>query len=431
MTADQADQADQVADVQQRPAPPPLRRNLDFNLLWSGQAVSALGTQMSGICYPLLVLSATGSAAQAGLVGGATLAGSLLMLLPAGVVADRYPRKRLLLITSVLQLLAVGSVVPAVLSHHVWLAHLMLVGVVQGCSSAFFMGASRGAVRRIVPSEQLPQAMALTQARGQAAAMIGPPVGGALYGVAQSLPFLLDALSFGAITLTSALVRGSLDPEPDPDAGSAGRPREPIGRLVTAGTRYVLGNPTLRMYALWAAAVNAVAAGMLLMVIVLARGRGANAPEVGALVSASALCGLAGSLLGPRLVKLFGGRLWVLVTSWLLPTCAVGIAFSPWVWLMAVLGALTTFTVMPAVIVFQVQATRITPDNLQAQTGNAIQLFGSSLSWLAPSVFGLLADSAGARTAILVAAALYGATALWLQGNRALRGFDETSVSVH
>lgn len=130
-------------------------------------------------------------------------------------------------------------------------------------------------------------------------------------------------------------------------------------------------------------------------------------------------------------MKLFGGRLWVLVTSWLLPTCAVGIAFSPWVWLMAVLGALTTFTVMPAVIVFQVQATRITPDNLQAQTGNAIQLFGSSLSWLAPSVFGLLADSAGARTAILVAAALYGATALWLQGNRALRSFDETSVSVH
>ncbi|MCX4744836.1 MFS transporter [Kitasatospora sp. NBC_01287] len=413
-----------VADVQpQPPAPPPLRRNRDFNLLWSGQAVSALGTQMSGICYPLLVLSATGSAAQAGLVGGATLVGSLVMLLPAGVVADHYPRKRLLLITSVLQLLAVGSVVPAVLTHHLWLAHLMVVGALQGCASAFFMGAGRGAVRRIVPSAQLPQAMSLTQARGQAAAMIGPPLGGALFGVAQSLPFLLDALSFGAITLTSALVRGSLDPEPT----AAERPREPIRSRITAGARYVLREPTLRLYASWAAAVNAVAAGMLLMVIVLARSRGANAPEVGALVSASAICGLAGSLLGPRLVKLFGGRLWVLVTSWLLPTCAVGIALSPWVWLMAVLGALTTFTVMPAVIVFQVQATRITPDNLQAQTGNAIQLFGSSLSWLAPSAFGLLADSAGARTGVLVAAALYGATALWLQGNRALRGFDAAS----
>ncbi|MDH6109395.1 MFS family permease [Kitasatospora sp. MAP12-15] len=402
----------------------PLHRNRDFNLLWSGQAVSALGTQVSGICYPLLVLSTTGSAAKAGLVGGATLVGSLLMLLPAGVVADHYPRKRIMLITSALQLLAVASVVPAVLAHRIWLPHLMVVGMLQGCSSAFFMGAARGAVRRVVPSGQLPAAMALTQARGQAAAMIGPPVGGALFGVAQSLPFALDALSFGAITITSALVRGSLDPERRP-SDQPSEPREPLRRMVTAGTRYVLANPYLRMYALWGAAVNAVAAGMLLMVIVLARSRGADPTEVGAMVSVNALCGLGGSLLGPRLAGLLGGRAWVLITSWLLPVCAVGIAFAPWIWLMAVLGAVSTFTVMPAVIVFQVRATRITPDDLQAQTGNATQLFGSSLSWLAPSLFGLLADSAGARTAILLAGALYAATAVWLQRDRALRTLDQ------
>lgn len=414
-------------DVDGRPAEPrPLHRNRDFNLLWSGQAVSALGTQMSGICYPLLVLAATGSAAKAGLVGSATLVGSLLMLLPAGVVADRYPRKRIMVVTSLLQLLAVGSVVPAVLAHHIWLPQLMVVGAVQGCSSAFFTGASRGAVRRVVPSAQLPAAMALTQARGQAAAMIGPPVGGALFGVAQSLPFGLDALSFGAITVTSALVRSPLDPERRPATGTR---REPLRRVVTAGLRYVLGNPYLRMYALWGAAVNAVAAGMLLMVIVLARSRGADPTEVGAMVSVNALCGLGGSLLGPRLAKLLGGRAWVLITSWLLPFCAVGIAFAPWVWLMTVLGAVSTFTIMPAIIVFQVRATRITPDDLQAQTGNAVQLLGSSVSWLAPSLFGLLVDSQGARTAILLAAALYGATALWLQGDRALRGLDQDPVS--
>ncbi|MGF1426886.1 MFS transporter [Kitasatospora sp. LaBMicrA B282] len=427
MSADQATAAEPAADPPATAEPPPLRRNRDFTLLWSGQAVSALGTQLSGICYPLLVLAATGSAAQAGLVGGATLAGSLVMLLPAGVVADRSPRKRLLVLTSLLQLLAVGSVVPAVLAHRVWPVQLIVVGLVQGCCSAFFMGASRGAVRRIVPSAQLPQAMSLTQARGQAAAMIGPPLGGALYGVAQSLPFLLDALSFGAITVTSALIRGSLDPEP-PAAGAPAPPREPLRRQLTAGSRFVLGDRYLRMYALWGAAVNAIAAGTLLMVIVLARSRGATAPEVGALVSASALCGLAGSLLGPRLIELFGGRAWVLVTSWLLPSCAVGIAVAPWLWLMAVLGALTTFTVMPAVIVFQVQATRITPDELQAQSGNAIQLVANSLSWLAPSAFGLLADVAGARAGVLVAAGLYGVTALWLQGNRALRTLDRATT---
>ena len=49
---------------------------------------------------------------------------------------------------------------------------------------------------------------------------------------------------------------------------------------------------------------------------------------------------------------------------------------------------------------------------------------GSSISWLAPSLFGLLADSQGARTAILLAAVLYGATALWLQTDRTLRSLD-------
>jgi hypothetical protein len=73
------------SDDAAEPSPPqtPLRRNRDFNLLWSGQALSDLGTQMSAIAYPLLILAITGSAAQAGIVGSATIAGSLLWLLPA------------------------------------------------------------------------------------------------------------------------------------------------------------------------------------------------------------------------------------------------------------------------------------------------------------------------------------------------------------
>jgi hypothetical protein len=59
------------------------------------------------------VESASGSAAKPGIVGGATLIGSLLMLLPAGVIADRYPRQRILIITSLAQLVVVGTVVPA------------------------------------------------------------------------------------------------------------------------------------------------------------------------------------------------------------------------------------------------------------------------------------------------------------------------------
>lgn len=418
--ADPAPVADRPSSARPQPPAEPLRRNRDFTLLWTGQAVSDLGSQMSVICYPLLILAATGSAGQAGFVGGAQLVATLLTLLPAGVVADHYPRKRILVVTSLVQMLAVGSVVPAVLTHHVYLAHLVTVGAIQGSASAFYIGASRGALRRIVTSAQLPAATSMTQARGQAATMIGPPVGGALFSAARFLPFGFDAVSFGAIAIAAGLLRKPLDPRRDP-----AKPAEPLRRSVGRGMRFVLAEPFLRVYALWGAAVNAIASGMLLMVIVLARHRGADPAEVGALMSASALCGLAGSVFGPRLSARLGSRVWVLITSWLLPACAVGIAFAPWVWLIAVLGAATSFTIMPVNVVFAVRAARITPDDLQAQASNARQLVGSSLAWLGPPLFGYLIDAHGARTAILIAAALYAGTAIWLQFNREMFKLDE------
>jgi MFS family permease len=408
----------------------PLRRNRDFNLLWGGQAVSLLGTQMSVVAYPLLILAVTGSAAQAGIVSGATLIGTLLMLLPAGVVSDRYPRKRILVITSVAQMIAVATVVPAGLTHRVYLAHLATVGLTQGIASAFYIGASRGAVRRIVPTAQLPLALSRMYARDQAAALLGPPTGGALFGFAQFLPFACDSASFGVVAAAAALLRGPLDP-PAGGVGSANGAahsetirRMPIRREVTNGMRYLLGHPFLRTVAIWSAAVNAVAAAMLLMVIVIARSRGATPLVIGGMFSVNAACGLAGALSAPWLIKQVGGRRMALITSWLLPSCAVGIAFAPWVWLIAFLGAVTTFTVMPVNVSFMARATQITPDEMQGQVGNAQQLFGTSLAWLAPPSAGALTDVVGPAKAILAAAGLYAITAVWLQFNTVLSELD-------
>lgn len=394
-----------------------LRHNRDFTLLWTGQAVSELGTQISTIAYPLLVLATTGSAARAGLVGGAGLVGTLVSLLPAGVVADRHSRRRVLVLSSLIQMAAVGSVVPVVLGHRVYLGHLMAVGLLIGAAAAFHQGASRGAIPRLVGPGQLRTAMSLTQARGQAAALLGSPIGGALFSVAQALPFVADCLSFAAISASAALLRDPLEPL---NRGV----REPMRTAVTKGLRYVFAQPFLRVSSLWGAVVNAVAAGMMLMVIVIARAHGASPLVIGVMVAVNAACGLAGSLLGVRLARWFGVRLWVLTTSWLLPACAVGIAYAPWVWLITLLGALTTFTAMPVNVFFIVRATQVTPDGLQAQAANARQLIVSSLAWLAPPLAGTLTDAVGVRDAILAAAALYLLVAIWLQGRAEMRELD-------
>ncbi|HEX4062780.1 MAG TPA: MFS transporter [Streptosporangiaceae bacterium] len=403
--------------------PVPLRRNRDFNLLWSGQAVSGLGSAVSGICYPLLILALTGSAAKAGIVSAAGLVTNLLLLLPAGVVADRYPRKRIMVITALAQMVAVGTVAPVTAAHRVYMAQLVGVGMVQGAASAFYIGASRGALRRVVPRPQLSQAFARTQARDQAVALAGAPAGGALFSLARFLPFACDSFSFGCIALATTFIRAPLDPDPAARAGQ--RTREPLRRSIAAGLRFVFGQPFLRTIAIWGAGVNSVVAGMSLMVIVLARQHGATPALIGLLLSVNAGAGMLGSLLAPRLTALAGGRRLALVASWLLPAGALALALAPSLWLIAVRGAVTSLLIAPVNVIFFAHQARVTPDHLQAQAGNAMQLCTSSFGWLTPPVFGLLADSLGVRAAIGVGAGLFALIALLVQFARHLDRLDE------
>ena len=75
----------------------PLWRTRDFMLLWSGQVVSTLGSRISALAFPLLVLAISGSPAQAGLVGFAQGLPFLVWYLPAGALVDRWSRKRVML----------------------------------------------------------------------------------------------------------------------------------------------------------------------------------------------------------------------------------------------------------------------------------------------------------------------------------------------
>jgi MFS family permease len=404
---------DQVTDIPAGAKPVPLRRNRDFTLLWTGQATSTLGSQISTIAYPLLILVTTGSAAEAGIVASAAMIGMLVFLLPAGVTADRYPRKRIMVIASLAEMIVVGTVVPTVLTHHVYILQLAAVGAIEGIASAFYQGASRGATRRIVAPEQLPEAMGATQARDRAALMLGPPAGGALFSLARALPFAFDSLSFGAIGLAAALLRKPLDPASVPA-------REPLRRNVTNGIRFVAQQPFLRMFALWSAMLNGVAIGVRLTIVVLARNRGATPVEIGTLFTISAACGLAGALVAARLTKLTSGRLLILTCSWLFAACAIGMFFAPSVWVIAVLGGITGFALMPVNVLLSARSALITPDHLQAQVGNAMLLCYSSLSSFSPAVFGALTDKIGAYSVIIMAAVIYAVIALWLTFNRQL-----------
>jgi MFS family permease len=167
----------------------PLRRNRDFLLLQIGQLLSGAGSQLTSIAYPLLVLAVTGSATKAGAVWFARTLPLALLALPGGVAADRWNRKRLMIAADGVRVVAIGCLAAAILLGRIGFWAIVLVAVVEGIGTALFSAAQAGALRAVVPGRQLPAAVGAQTGRQAAVQLAGPPLGGALFGLAHALPF--------------------------------------------------------------------------------------------------------------------------------------------------------------------------------------------------------------------------------------------------
>jgi len=135
-------------------------------LLWSGQAVSNVGTQVSSIAFPLLVLALTNSPAKAGLAGFLGTLPYLLFSLPAGGLVDRWNRKRTMILCDVGRALAVVSIPLVLWVGGLSLAQVLVVAFADGSLYVLFALAESSAIPQVVPSEQLTAALGQNEARG-------------------------------------------------------------------------------------------------------------------------------------------------------------------------------------------------------------------------------------------------------------------------
>lgn len=133
----------------------PLRRNKQFQLMWIGATASALGSSISALAYPLLVLALTGSAGMAGVVGAVGFATALLFSLPGGVWVDRWDRRVVLLSSETIRAVAVGTVALAAFGNWLTFAHIVVVAGVNGAVGALFTPAREVAIRSVVKPEHL------------------------------------------------------------------------------------------------------------------------------------------------------------------------------------------------------------------------------------------------------------------------------------
>jgi predicted MFS family arabinose efflux permease len=270
----------------------PLRANRDFQLLWSGQAVSVVGTAISGIAYPLVALSISGSPAAAGVVGFVGKVPYILFQLPAGAIADRVDRRRLMIACDAGRLGALGSVPLALWLGHLTLVQLALVAFIEGTLFVFFRLGEVAAVRVVVPPDQYSQALAQNEGRIRGANLLGTPIGGFLYDVGPAAPFLADAWSYLVSLVTLLLIRRRFQEE-----------RPEVERLhvvgeVREGVIWLWGQRFILVTVLVAAASNLLWQGLALALIVLIRSRGGSGGLTGLVLAGFGVGGVLGALSG-------------------------------------------------------------------------------------------------------------------------------------
>src|SRR5579884_256942 len=199
------------AAAQRRPAS--LWRNRDFLLLWSGQTISAAGTEVALLAYPLLVLALTHSPAQAGFVGALRSLPYAFLCLPVGALVDRWDRKRVMILCDSGCAVALGSIPIALALNRLTLAQIYVVALIEGILFVFFNLANTACLPRIVPPEQLPVAVSRNYVAFNLAFLLGPLAGGGLFAASHGLPFLLDAVSFGVSALATSGIRAKFQGE--------------------------------------------------------------------------------------------------------------------------------------------------------------------------------------------------------------------------
>src|SRR6266849_6570247 len=174
----------------------PLWRNRDYLLLWSGQTVSSIGSGVSQLAFPLLVLALTHSPAQAGIAGALRTLPYFIFTLPGGALIDRWNRKWVMILCDAGRALSLGSIPVAFVLGHLTIVQLYIVALLEGTLYVFFDLAETASLPRVVSREQLPAATAQNNVTFGITTLLGPPLGTVLYSVGRFLPFLADAVSY-------------------------------------------------------------------------------------------------------------------------------------------------------------------------------------------------------------------------------------------
>ncbi len=381
-------------------------RERNFVLYVIGQFTSRWGDWIELTAVSWILYELTNSPLLLGLSGVFRALPVIVLGLFGGAIADRVPRRPLLMFTESAMLVVSFTVGLLALSGSLEFWHLYILNVVSGTLSAFSVPARQALFAGLVPRTAIQSAVTLNSFAVRAGGFIGPSVGGvALVLGGYSLPFFLNAASFLGIIF--ALVAMRL-PAATADASV---PRLSLARGMTEGVGFVWRHAPLRVV-LGLELVSGLFGHNSTLITIIARDILLTGPEgLGFLLSALG----AGAMLGMALMVAFQvqrhARL-ILTVGGLYALLWGAAALSPFLWLSMILFFALGTTDGVWGVARNTLAQLLVPDALRGRVMSVVMLVTRGGSQLGTIQGGLLVGVIGASAAVLTSAAIIGATVL-------------------
>jgi MFS family permease len=227
-------------------------RQRNYRLFFFGQLVSVAGTWMQTVAQSFVVLDLTHSGTQLGLTSAARFLPMFVFGPLGGVFADRMDRRRVLYVTQTLSGLLAGVFAVTVGTHSIRLWIVYLLALALGFVNVFDNPARQSFISEMVSAEDLPNAVTLNSVAMNMARVLGAALGGVIAAaIGLALCFTVNALSFGAVLVSLAAMRGS---ELFPAKRVSKQKKQ-----VRQGLRYVRNTPELLIPLLMIAVIGTLA----------------------------------------------------------------------------------------------------------------------------------------------------------------------------
>ena len=235
----------------------------NFRILWAGAFTSSIGTWMQSVAQSWLVLTLTGSAFYLGLDAFLGQFPVMLFALLGGVVADRYDRRRILLVSQAIQLVSAFSLAVLVALGAVRIWHILALSFMTGTAQAFGGPAYQSLLPSLVDRRDLPAAIAFNSVQFNLARVIGPLAAGlALAAFGSAACFGLNGVSYLAVVVALLMVRLPRAVPPPP---------RPVRQELAEGLAYVRHEPSLISYMVLAFVTTSLGTSVLTLLPLLVK----------------------------------------------------------------------------------------------------------------------------------------------------------------